>query len=274
MPNNNDRKDQRDSHRPTERPRRAEPPMQERGENAIVGKRAVMEALRSGRPISAICHIGGERYEGVAEIVEKAIEERIPTREATQRWLDERGDHHQGIIALIPEPRYSTMDDIFDLAKLRGEDPFVIVLDGITDPHNFGAIVRTAECGGVHGVIIQDRRSASLTPAAIKAASGAQEYVKIVKTVNVTRAIRALQARGVWVHALAFGGEDLLDARLEGPIAFVVGSEGSGISRLAEAACDRKLTIPMAGQIESLNASVSAGVAIYAAYRARRSRAK
>ena len=155
------------------------------------------------------------------------------------------------------------------LAKERGEDPFLVLLDGIEDPHNLGAIIRTANLAGAHGVIIPERRSAGLTPAAAKAAAGALNHMKIARVTNLNREIDALKERGVWIVGTAMDGENAFHADLTGPVALVIGSEGDGISRLTLEKCDRRVTLPMKGHIESLNASVAAGVLMYAVAQAR-----
>ena len=168
-----------------------------------------------------------------------------------------------------PPASYSTVDDMFADAETKGEKPFLIVLDGITDPHNLGAIIRTAECVGAHGVIIQQRRSVGLTPAAVKAAAGAAEYMKVAKVVNITRTLAELKERGVWVIGADMDGQKLSETDLTGATALVIGAEGEGISRLVKDECDLTVALPMRGHIDSLNASVAAGVLMYAVRTAR-----
>ena len=167
------------------------------------------------------------------------------------------------MLAFVSAARYSELDDIFSAASLRNELPFVIVLDGITDPHNLGAIIRSAECNGAHGVIIPQRRAVGLTPAAVKAAAGAEEYVHIVRVTNITRAIETLKERGLWIVGADIGGEVLYHADMTGSVALVIGAEGEGISPLVRKSCDRIVSIPLHGKIESLNASVAAGIMMY-----------
>ena len=183
--------------------------------------------------------------------------------------LDQIYPAHQGMLAYVAAVEYRSMDEVFECAAQRGEDPFLVVLDGVTDPHNLGAIIRSAECAGVHGVIVPERRAAGLGPAAAKAAAGALNYMRIVRVKNLNRAIEELKERGGWVIGTAMDGEDALRADLTGPVALVIGSEGEGISRLTLEKCDRTLTLPMKGSIESLNASVAAGVLMYEIVRAR-----
>ena len=149
------------------------------------------------------------------------------------------------------------------LAKERGEDPFLILLDGVTDPHNLGAVIRTAECVGAHGVIVPERRSVGLTPAAVKASAGAVEHVKVARVVNLTRTLDELQKQNIWAYAVTMDGEDYNDVDFSGGVALVIGAEGEGISRLTLEKCDRKVSLPMKGVLDSLNASVAAGVMMY-----------
>ena len=149
------------------------------------------------------------------------------------------------------------------LAQERGEDPFLILLDGVTDPHNLGAVIRTAECVGAHGVIVPERRSVGLTPAAVKASAGAVEHVKVARVVNLTRTLEDLQKQNIWAYAVTMDGEDYNDVDFSGGVALVIGAEGEGISRLTLEKCDRKVSLPMKGVLDSLNASVAAGVMMY-----------
>ena len=173
------------------------------------------------------------------------------------------------MLAFASAYQYATVEDMLDAAKERGEEPFLILLDGITDPHNLGAIIRTAECVGAHGVIIPERRAAGLTPAAAKAAAGALNFMKIARVTNLNRTIDELKEKGIWIIGTAMDGQSALTADLTGPAALVIGSEGDGISKLTLEKCDLKVTLPMKGHIESLNASVAAGVLMYEIARAR-----
>ena len=158
---------------------------------------------------------------------------------------------------------------LLDLARERGEAPFLILLDGITDPHNLGAIIRTAECAGAHGVIVQERRAVGLTPAAVKASAGAVEYLPVARVTNLTSTIESLKREGIWTYAADMDGEDYADLDLSGPIALVIGAEGEGVSRRVLESCDRTISVPIRGKLDSLNASVAAGVLMYAVLRAR-----
>lgn len=183
-------------------------------------------------------------------------------RKALDRAAD--GGAHQGCIGHCSDFEYTDIDDILSVAQSRGEQPFVVVLDGILDPHNFGSILRTCECGGVHGVVIGKNRQVPVTDVVIKVAEGAAEYVKVARVVNINDAIRTLKDRGVWVYALDASGADIYKENLAGATALVVGAEGDGVSRLTKELCDGVLSLPMRGKINSLNASVAAALGIYA----------
>ena len=175
----------------------------------------------------------------------------------------------QVVLAYVAAVAYVELEDILAAAEAKGEEPFIILLDGITDPHNLGAIVRSAECAGAHGVVIPERRAAGLTPAAAKAAAGALNYMPIARVKNLNRAIETLQEKNIWVIGTAMDGENAFTADFSGPVALVIGSEGEGISRLTLEKCDRTVALPMKGRIESLNASVAAGILMYEIARAR-----
>lgn len=248
------------------------PPMAEAElpENLLVGRNPIREAIKAGRDIEKLLVMRGDLSGSAREIVAKAREARIVVQEVDKSRLDAIYPNHQGMLAYVSAANYSSMEEIFEAAAARGEEPFVVVLDGVTDPHNLGAIIRTAECVGAHGVIIPERRSAGLTPAAVKAAAGATEYVKIVKVINLNRTLEELKERGLWVIGAAMDGEDAFRADLTGPTALVIGAEGEGISQLVLKKCDRVLSLPMKGHLDSLNASVAAGVMMYAIMNARR----
>ena len=172
-------------------------------------------------------------------------------------------------VCVVEVPLLDRVEDMLDLAHERGEAPFLILLDGITDPHNLGAIIRTAECAGAHGVIVQERRAVGLTPAAVKASAGAVEYLPVARVTNLTSTIERLKREGVWTYAADMDGEDYADLDLSGPIALVIGAEGEGVSRRVLESCDRTISVPIRGKLDSLNASVAAGVLMYAVLRAR-----
>lgn len=240
------------------RPRREAP--REMPENLIVGRNAVREALRAGRDMEKLLVSRGEATGSLREILALAREKGVVVQEVDRRRLDEMAENHQGVAALASMYAYSTLEEILALAREKGEPPFLVVLDGITDPHNLGAIVRTAECMGAHGVVIPERRAVGLTPAAMKAAAGALEWIKVARVTNLTRALETLKAQNVWTYATDMDGEDYRRVNFSGGCALVIGAEGQGVSRLVRETCDQVVSIPMKGHIDSLNASVAAGV--------------
>lgn len=240
------------------RPRREAP--RETPENLIVGRNAVREALRAGRDMEKLLVSRGEATGSLREILALAREKGVVVQEVDRRRLDEMAENHQGVAALASMYAYSTLEEILALAREKGEPPFLVVLDGITDPHNLGAIVRTAECMGAHGVILPERRAVGLTPAAMKAAAGALEWIKVARVTNLTRALETLKAQNVWTYATDMDGEDYRRVNFSGGCALVIGAEGQGVSRLVRETCDQIVSIPMKGHIDSLNASVAAGV--------------
>ena len=236
----------------------------------LAGRNPIREALKNNRDLEKLLVQKGELTGSAREIVQKAKEKKIMVQVVDISRLDEISPRHQGLIAYASAYQYSTVADILQTAEDKGEAPFVIILDGITDPHNLGAIIRTAECTGVHGVIIPQHRSVGLTPSAVKASAGAVEYVKVARVTNINRAIEELQQSNVWVYALSMNGQDYQDTRFEGGVALVIGAEGEGVSRLTEESCDLTVSLPMRGKISSLNASVAAGVMMYHILEARR----
>ena len=258
-----------DERRPAPVPPMPAPQAPELIENIIVGRNPIREAVKNGRELERILVQRGELSGSAREIVAKARERHIVVQEVDKARLDAIYPNHQGMIAYASAASYSTVDEMFADAEAKGEKPFLIVLDGITDPHNLGAIIRTAECVGAHGVIIQQRRSVGLTPAAVKAAAGAAEYMKVAKVVNITRTLAELKERGVWVIGADMDGQKLSETDLTGATALVIGAEGEGISRLVKDECDLTVALPMRGHIDSLNASVAAGVLMYAVRTAR-----
>lgn len=245
-------------------------PAPETPENLLVGRNPIREAIKAGREIEKLLVARGDLSGSAREIVAKAREARIVVQEVDRSRLDAIYPNHQGLIAYASAARYAQLEDIFDRAAERHEDPFIVILDGVTDPHNLGAIIRTAECVGAHGVIVPERRSAGLTPAAVKAAAGGCEYMNVVRVVNLNRTLEELKERGVWIVGTTLSGENALRADLTGPIALVIGSEDTGIADLTLKKCDRLLSLPMAGHLDSLNASVAAGVMMYAVMNARK----
>ena len=241
----------------------------EENENLLVGRNPIREALKAGRPVEKLLVAQGDLSGAARDIVKLAKENGAVVQTVDRSRLDQIYPAHQGMLAYVAAVDYKTLDDIFDYAKEQGEDPFIILLDGVTDPHNLGAIIRSAECAGAHGVVVPERRAAGLGPAAAKSAAGALNYMRIARVKNLNRTIDELKERGTWVIGTAMDGENALKADLTGPVALVIGSEGEGISRLTLEKCDRTLTLPMKGNIESLNASVAAGILMYEIVRAR-----
>ena len=239
-------------------------------ENVLSGRNPIREALKSGRDIERLLVMKGELSGSARQIVQMAREARIPVQEVDKKRLDDIAPNHQGMIAYASAYAYATVDEILAVAAKRGEDPFLVILDGVTDPHNLGAVIRTAECVGAHGVIVRERRGVGLTPAAVKASAGAVEHVKVARVANLNQVIDQLKQRNIWVYGLAMDGEDYERVDFSGGVALVIGSEGSGISRLTEEHCDRKVSLPMMGQLDSLNASVAAGVVMYRVLSGRR----
>ena len=246
-------------------PRQEQPPMPpEERENLLVGRNPIREALRSGRDMEKLLVARGELIGSAREIVAMAREQHVVVQEVDRARLDAMAPNHQGLIAVVSAFAYRSVEDMLALAKSRGEDPLLVMLDGVTDPHNLGAIIRSAECAGAHGVIIPERRAVGLTPAAVKASAGAVEYIPVARETNLTRTIERLKKEGIWIYGAAMEGEDYRKVDFAGPAALVIGSEGEGISRLVAQNCDRLISLPIRGKIDSLNASVAAGVLLYA----------
>lgn len=240
-------------------------------DDIVIGRNAVAEALKSGRPAEYILVEKGEHTGSVIPIIKKCKELGIPVKEADRKKLDFMcgQSSHQGVILVSSAKEYSTVDDILSSAKDKGEDPFIVILDKIEDPHNLGAIIRSAEAAGVHGIIIPERRSVGLNYTVGKSSAGALEYVPVARVANITSVIKELKKSGIWIYAADMDGEDYRKVDFSGPCAIVVGSEGSGISRLVKENCDKTVSIPMKGKINSLNASVAASVLMFEAARSR-----
>ena len=237
----------------------------------IAGRNAVLEALRSGREPDKLLVVKGHTGGATAPIIAKCAERRIPIKEVDSRKLDFlcEGANHQGVALVVAAYKYASVEEILENAKAKGEKPFIIICDGIEDPHNLGAIIRTAEATGAHGVIIPQRRSASLSPAAAKAACGALEYVPVARVTNLVNTIELLKENGVWVYAADMDGSDWVKENYSDGLALVIGGEGSGVGRLVKDHCDVVVSLPMRGKINSLNASVAAGVLMYEVARQR-----
>ncbi len=237
----------------------------EKGNDIIAGRNPVSEALRSGRAIESILIAKGELNGSIKVIAAKAREMQIPVKETDKRKLDMMcgGAVHQGIVALAAVKEYSTVEDILALAESRNEPPFIIVLDEIEDAHNLGAMIRTAECAGAHGIIIPKRRSAGLSYTVGKTSAGAYEYVPVARVTNIAAVLDELKEKGLWIYGADMDGTVYAENDLRGAAALVIGSEGRGIGRLVREKCDVILSLPMRGRINSLNASVAAGILMY-----------
>ncbi|MBR4548803.1 MAG: 23S rRNA (guanosine(2251)-2'-O)-methyltransferase RlmB [Oscillospiraceae bacterium] len=238
----------------------------------IEGRNAVIEALRAGRAIDKLYISRGEVDKTLGHIASKARDKGIVVVECDRRKLDfmSQTHAHQGVIAVCAVREYCSVDDILALAEKRGEVPFVIVCDEISDGHNLGAIIRSAECAGAHGVIIPKRRSAGLTAVVDKASAGAAEHMAIARVPNLPAVIRELKEHGLWIYGTAAdGASDLWHTDFTGPLALVIGSEGDGMGRLVAESCDYIVSLPMKGQLGSLNASAAAAITMYEVLRQR-----
>ncbi len=240
-------------------------------ENYIEGRNAVLEAYRSGKTIDKLYVLDGCQDGPVKSITREARKHDSIINYVTKERLDQLSEtgKHQGVIAVSAAYEYAEIDDIFELAESKGEAPFVIILDGIEDPHNLGAIIRTANLAGAHGIIIPKRRAVGLTPTVAKTSAGAINYTPVAKVTNITNTIKELKDRGMWFVCADMGGTTMYDLNLTGPIGLVVGNEGEGVSKLVKENCDMIASIPMKGDIDSLNASVATGVLAYEIVRQR-----
>ena len=244
----------------------------ELSEDMIEGRNAVTEALRSGRTVNKVYLADGDTDRALGRLAAMAKEAGAVVVRIDRRKLNEMSQTgaHQGIIASVAVHDYATIDDILAAAEAKGEAPLIVLCDELSDPHNLGAILRTAECAGAHGVIIPKRRSVGLTAVVGKASAGALEYMPVARVSNLTAAIRELKQRGVWIFGTAADGAvPLYSADLKGPAAIVIGNEGVGMSRIVADNCDFKVSIPMKGRISSLNASAAAAILLYEAVRQR-----
>ncbi len=240
------------------------------GLEVVAGRNPVTEALNGDRDVERIFIADGAEG-SVSKIVAIAREQGVIVDFVPKEKIDAMapGAKHQGVVAKVSEYKYAELDDVFAKAEASGEDPFIVILDEISDPHNLGAIIRTAECAGAHGIIIPKRRAASLTQTVALAAAGAVESMPVVQVTNLARTIEELKEKGIWVGAADMDGETYYEANLTGPIAIVIGSEGKGVGRLIKEKCDFVLSIPMYGRINSLNASNAAAILMYGIRRAR-----
>ncbi len=245
--------------------------LQEPDENRIEGRNAVIEAYRAGRTIEKLFLLEGPAEGAMQTVLRLAKDQHTPVRFLSRQRLDQLSQtgKHQGVIAQAAAFRYAEIDDLFAKAQERGEDPFFVLLDQIEDPHNLGAIIRTANLAGAHGVIIPRDRAVGLTATAAKASAGAIHYTPVVKVTNLGRTMEELKKRGLWFVCADMDGTPMTKLSMTGPIGLVIGAEGSGVSRLIREKCDMTASIPMKGEIDSLNASVAAGVLMYEIVRQR-----
>ena len=238
----------------------------------IEGRNSVLELLESDRDINKILIAKGEKHGSINKIITIAKQRKIVIAEIEKQKLNaiSETNNHQGVIAIVPPFNYSSVEDILESAKQKNEAPFILILDGIEDPHNLGSIIRTAETAGIHGVIIPKRRAASVNATVSKSSAGAVEHVKIARVNNINETIKYLKEEGLWICGTDGDAKDYYyNQNLKGALAIVIGSEGFGMSRLVKENCDFLVKIPMKGKITSLNASVSAGIVVYEAVKQR-----
>lgn len=235
------------------------------GNDLLIGRNAVSEALKAGREIDTLFMQRGLQNPAVLRLASLARQAGAAVKEVDRTKLDYMcgAGNHQGVAASVAAHEYSSIEDILAYAREKGEEPFVIICDEIEDPHNLGAIIRTAECAGVHGVIIPKRRSASLNYTVGKTSAGALEYMRVARVSNLAGTIDELKEKGFWIYAADMDGEDYKSVNTDGKVALVIGSEGNGIGRLIRQKCDVIVSLPMKGRINSLNASVAAGILMY-----------
>ena len=237
----------------------------------IYGKNAILESLRSNKAIYKIYIL--DKFKGTTGEIEstakkKNIKVEYLDREKLFRIC--KDEHNQGFVAEMEDFSYCELDDIFKLAESKGELPFVVILDGVEDPHNLGSILRVCECAGVHGVIIPKHSACPINGTVAKTSAGALEHMLVCKVTNLTNTIKKLKDDGMWIYAVELGGKDIYKQNLKGSLGLVIGSEGKGVSRLVKENCDDVLTMPMFGKVNSLNASVACGIAVFEAVRQRR----
>lgn len=234
-------------------------------DNLVIGRNAVMELLKSGREIECISVAKGEREGSVTRILALAREKGVVVKNVDRKKLDFMcaGANHQGVCASVPAHEYSSVEEILEYAKEKNEPPFIIICDEIEDSHNLGAIIRTAEACGVHGVIIPKRRNVGLNFVVSKTSCGALEYVKVARVGNLASTIEDLKKKNIWIYCADMDGQPWCKTDFSGGCALVVGSEGKGVGRLIKEKCDVTVSLPMRGQVNSLNASVAAGVIMY-----------
>ena len=246
-------------------------------EDQVEGRNSVLELLESGKDINKIYITRGEKHGSINKIIAKARERKIIIVEKDKRQMQEiaQTENYQGVIAIVPPFEYCEIEDILEEAKNKNEDPFVLILDGIEDPHNLGSIIRTAETAGVHGIIIPKRRAATVNSTVNKTSAGAVEHMKIARVNNISESINKLKEAGLWICGTDINTKTYYyDQDLTGPIGIVIGNEGQGISEKVKKNCDFLVKIPMKGKVTSLNASVSTGIIIYEALKQRENNKK
>ena len=244
----------------------------ERNENQLEGRNAILEALRNGRDMEKLMVIKGSAEGTIKRIMAQASKKGVVIQEVSRQKLDELSQtkNHQGVIAVVSAHNYATVEEILEYAQSKGEPPFIVILDGITDPHNLGAIIRSAECAGAHGAIIPKHRSVGLNATVGKTSAGAIEYMPVARVTNIVKTMEQLKKQGLWFACADMKGLDYFDTDMKGAIGVVIGSEGDGVSRLVKENCDFTVAIPMYGKIASLNASVAAGLLLYEVVRQRK----
>lgn len=241
-------------------------------EDQVEGRNSVTELLKSGKDINKLYVQKGEKHGSINEIINLAKQNKVVITELDRAKLDQMSEshNHQGVIAIVPPYEYCDVDEILEYAKSKNESPFILILDGIEDPHNLGSIIRTAECSGVHGIIIPKRRSVQVNATVNKTSAGAAQYVKVARVNNLTETIKHLKENDVWIYGTDIEGKCYYnEQKYNGGVAIVIGSEGFGMSRLVKENCDFLVKIPMVGKINSLNASVSAGILMYEVFNQR-----
>lgn len=241
-------------------------------EDQVEGRNSVTELLKSGKDINKLYVQKGEKHGSINEIIKLAKQNKVVITELDRTKLDQMSEshNHQGVIAIVPPYEYCDVDEILEYAKSKNESPFILILDGIEDPHNLGSIIRTAECSGVHGIIIPKRRSVQVNATVNKTSAGAAQYVKVARVNNLTETIKYLKENDVWIYGTDIEGKCYYnEQKYNGGVAIVIGSEGFGMSRLVKENCDFLVKIPMVGKINSLNASVSAGILMYEVFNQR-----
>lgn len=239
----------------------------------VEGRNAVNEALEAGATIDRLAVATDVKDAAGNRIIAKAREKGVKIQFLDRKILDKEstGGNHQGFIALTTEFKYCEIGDILAFAESKNEQPLIIILDGVEDPHNLGSVIRVAECGGVHGIIIGRHRAASVNETVIKVSAGAAEHMRVARVTNINDAIEDFKKRGIWVIAADLNGQDIYKTDLKGALALVIGGEGAGVKRLTREKCDAVVTLPIYGKVNSLNASVACGITLYEALRQRNS---